>query len=202
MFEEAGEDGAGDGVGREFDCLAAVGDDDAVIPIRRKLRGEPAEFVAQGEVGFHHGKGLGIDAGHVDRVADLAIEEGGADGLGDLDADVFLGFRGGGTGCGVMLGRVRRGSRKGRFHLEDVERGSGDVIGSSASPRAASSMSPPRAQLTMRMPFAERQAAGVDHVLRSSVRGMCIVRKSQRGRRSSICSMSSTYEHMTLLTER
>ena len=51
VFEESGENGASDGiVGGQFDRFAAIGDDDAIVAVRRELGGEAAEFVAEGQV--------------------------------------------------------------------------------------------------------------------------------------------------------
>ena len=118
------------------------------------------------------------------------LQQHGADLLRDFDAHAFLRFRGGGAEmrredeigqpAQRRIGRQRLLLRKHRA----PPRRPASIF--SASTSAASSIRPPRAQLTMRTPFfafARRSALSMYFV--SAVSGMCIVMKSACGMISS-----------------
>ena len=130
--EEALEDGAGDRGGVEVAGLAAVDDAQGAAAFGGDLRDEAAEAFAETQVGSEDGEGFGIDARGVDGVVDRAVEEGGADGVGDFDADAFLRFgRGGAEVRGEDdIGRTAEGVGFVRWLLlEDVDGRAGHVTG-------------------------------------------------------------------------
>ena len=75
-----------------LDEATAIADLELLGALRSDLREEEAELAAELDPGTEGRDGLGVDVGHVDRVPDLTLQEGGADRLGDLDADELLGL--------------------------------------------------------------------------------------------------------------
>ena len=127
------ENGAGDRVGRrEVLGLAAEGDIQTVHTRRGQLAEEAAELLAQRHVGLDLFKGLGIDSGQVDRIADLAGEQERADDLGHFQATLFLGFFGARS---QMRGEDHIGERpelvvgSERFGAKDIQSGPGHLTG-------------------------------------------------------------------------
>ena len=151
-------------------------------------------------------RGLRVDAWHVDRVADFAVEQGGADRLRDFDADIFLRLRRAGAEVRGEddVSRSRSGEICGRrLHLEDVERRGGDVA---VRERCAESRFVDQAAAgavdDAHALLAEREAAVIEHVLR--LRGERHVHGDEvaAGRSSSSFSTSSTWRLRALLAER
>ena len=169
LGEETFEHGAGDRRGVEVAGLAAVDDAQDAAAFGRDLRDEASEALAEAEVGSEHGERLGVDARGVDRIVDRAVEEGGADGVGDFDADAFLGLgRGGAEVRGEDdIGRVAQGVlRGGRFLLEDVDGRAGHMARSEGvgqgllvDQAAAGAVDDARAF------FQLGQPGGIEHVL-------------------------------------
>ena len=135
------------------------------------------------------------DRRHVERVGHRAGQQIIGNLLGHLQGDILLRFRGGGA-------QMRR-----RHHLLVAEQ---RILVWPAPPRtrrrprrrhdrsrarpsrAASSTSPPRAQLMIRTPFFILAIASAEMMLRvSSVSGVCNVMKSARARRSSSSTFST-----------
>ena len=66
-------------------------------PVRRELGKEAAELFAETQMRADDGQRFRIEVRHVDRVADRAFKQRGADRLRDFDSDAFLRFRGRGA---------------------------------------------------------------------------------------------------------
>ena len=65
--------------------------------LRRDLREETPEFFPETQMRPDDGERFRVEVRHVDRVADRALEQGGANRLRDFDADAFLRLRGRGA---------------------------------------------------------------------------------------------------------
>ncbi len=170
VFEKSGEDRAANGVGGHFDGFSAVGDDDAVVAVRGELGGEASEFITEGEVGFDDDGGFGVHARHVDGVADFAIEECGANGLGNFDADIFLGLCGAGSEVwredDIRQCAEREVCRR-RLDFEDIEGGCGDLAGFEGLAEGGFVDETATGAVDDTNAFAaEGEPTGVEHVLR------------------------------------
>lgn len=95
--EVSGEDLAGDELGVQLRNGAEVGDADAVALRRGDFGEELAERICEVEVGADAFESAAVEVGHVDRVDDFSGEEEIFHLVSDFDADVFLGFCGGGS---------------------------------------------------------------------------------------------------------
>ena len=127
------EDGPGDGVGRrKILGLASEGHIEPIDTRRRQLAEQAAELLAQGHIRLDLLEGLGIDARQIDRIADLAGEQEGADDLGDFEAALLLGLFGArsevrgehhvGQRAELVVGRQRFGG-------EHIQGRTGDLAG-------------------------------------------------------------------------
>ena len=205
--QEAHEHGARDRRGVHIVDLAAEIDVQAVAALRRDLREEEAELFAQREVRPDGGERLRIDARHVHRIADFAVEQRGADLLRDFDADAFLRFR---RRCAEMRreDEIRQPAQRRiggqRLGLEDIERRGGDLPGlQRLDERRFVDQSAARAvhdAHALLRPCASRSALSMYFV--SAVSGMCSVMKSACGTMSSSESTSSTWSERARLAER
>ena len=110
--------------------LAGVFDAEEVRLLRCDLADQLAEHFGESEVGADELQGRLVEIRHVHRVDDFTTEEASGDGLGDLDADVFLSFLGRGA---EVRGEDHLGTAeefvigRGRLDFENVEGRSGDL---------------------------------------------------------------------------
>ena len=151
---QPGQHRAGDRLLVELRGGALDLDRDRADVLADDLPDQIAELLGERHVGLEARRFLGGQRRHVDRVGHPAEQQEVAHLLGDLDRDVDL--RLAGRGAEVRgrdeIGRAEQGRRGGRLAFEHVERAPATWPLSSASLSAASSISPPRAQLTIRTP--------------------------------------------------